>query len=457
MLVFISDLHFTDRSAGVHFLPPEAFGGTFEDIARHARKARSEEIVLVLLGDVIDLIRTTRWLRDENGGPVPGSDRPWALPVNSEAVKQHAFSLLQAVEEKNHDTFAILQGLHDARFQFPVPLKRVYIPGNHDRICDQYPALRQQVAQMLGVTHNSAEEFAHEYVNLDYAVFARHGQEWDVYNFEFTDLMSQPPYQPVPWANYMKIPIGELIACEIAAKLPLSVEEALKEVDSLSPQDRDQIAARFKTIDDVRPLPAIIPWLFHRLRAEAQEYEERVLVVIKDAINCVLREFNSLPLVRQWMQEHDRWYPGDYADRLQFILTLIEGVNVDTLPVLLPLAEKLSHLWEGDNHVSEAVKEFQCLDTQPEWKQKILYVLYGHTHNPAQVPIGTVENNRARVYLNTGTWRPRYRQSVTGRGFMGWKNLTYTILYHPDRDPGSQAREAGYPTFETWTGSLLEP
>jgi hypothetical protein len=60
------------------------------------------------------------------------------------------------------------------------------------------------------------------------------------------------------------------------------------------------------------------------------------------------------------------------------------------------------------------------------------------------------------VYLNTGTWRPHARQGINKKGFLTWKNLTYTILYHPDHDPNSPAAKASYPTFETWTGSLLE-
>jgi hypothetical protein len=98
------------------------------------------------------------------------------------------------------------------------------------------------------------------------------------------------------------------------------------------------------------------------------------------------------------------------------------------------------------------------LDKDPAYGgwDPFLYVLYGHTHTAAQIPVENTENNEARVYLNTGTWRPHARQGINKKGFLTWKNLTYTILYHPDHDPNSPAAKAGYPTFETWTGSLLE-
>ena len=76
MLVFISDLHFVDGSAGEHNVPIEAFEIFLEDISWAANRLvddgrNVEEIKIVFLGDIFDLLRTERWF------PFPESERPW--------------------------------------------------------------------------------------------------------------------------------------------------------------------------------------------------------------------------------------------------------------------------------------------------------------------------------------------------------------------------------------------
>jgi hypothetical protein len=77
MLVIISDLHLTDGTSG-STISPGAFallGERLCDMANSASKRRDgsyrpvERIDLVLLGDVLDVIRSTQWL----GGQI----RPW--------------------------------------------------------------------------------------------------------------------------------------------------------------------------------------------------------------------------------------------------------------------------------------------------------------------------------------------------------------------------------------------
>ena len=75
MLVFISDLHFVDGSAGEHNLSPRAFEYFFDDLVAIATKPSNEikEIKIVLLGDIFDLLRTT------TGSAIPSTRDPGAL------------------------------------------------------------------------------------------------------------------------------------------------------------------------------------------------------------------------------------------------------------------------------------------------------------------------------------------------------------------------------------------
>ena len=75
------------------------------------------------------------------------------------------------------------------------------------------------------------------------------------------------------------------------------------------------------------------------------------------------------------------------------------------------------------------------------------YMAMGHTHNPMQVPIRITSAGDEQFYLNTGTWRKRYKQGLAG-GFMEYKNLTYSIFYSKSENESQ--------FFETWTGTLKE-
>ena len=101
MLVFISDLHFVDGSAGEHNLSHRAFEYFFEDVAAIAAKPSNniKEIKIVLLGDIFDLLRTESWF------DYPVDERPWG--TKESAIEVHALTLFDAITDhpENRQTF----------------------------------------------------------------------------------------------------------------------------------------------------------------------------------------------------------------------------------------------------------------------------------------------------------------------------------------------------------------
>src|ERR1700679_466320 len=143
MLALISDLHFCDGTATVGNVAPELFALALHEIyeiATHVARARDRptHVDLVFLGDIFDLLRTERWFVDREGGSVPLAERPWG---SAEAAFGHgvtpvvaarARAILAEILERNADALATLRGER----QPPPPgveVRRLYIPGNHDR------------------------------------------------------------------------------------------------------------------------------------------------------------------------------------------------------------------------------------------------------------------------------------------------------------------------------------
>jgi len=172
MLIFVSDLHFVDGTAGEHNVHVSGFRLFFESIAAKCdwlkrRGKKVEEIKIVFLGDIFDLLRTEMWFK------YPENERPWGN--NETKIEAHANTIFDAIIKKNQATFDLLSSNLKDEFKLPVEPERIYIPGNHDRLCDKYQSLRDKVCHWLKIP-NQSSPFKHYFEDKDYGVFARHGQ-----------------------------------------------------------------------------------------------------------------------------------------------------------------------------------------------------------------------------------------------------------------------------------------
>jgi UDP-2,3-diacylglucosamine pyrophosphatase LpxH len=448
MLVFISDLHISDKSAGIQFVPADAFELVFDDIAEQARDAGSKRIEVVFLGDVFDLIRTTYWFEH------PPDERPWGMPDDArrhqQTLERHCHVILDRIAEANAEVLTYLRDKALRHLKAEVTWR--YLPGNHDRLATVFPTTRQRVRQLLGLDlADPTARFARCYLNPRYRALGRHGHEFDTFNSAFTQ---PPPLTDDPSLDelYSRVPIGDVIACEIISKLAPAVQLALAKRGH---PDAAGVAQQLRQIDDVRPLAAAMPWMVDRLqRMRHDGVGEDYLPALVEALRTVFADFGALPYVRHWQKEHGL---SRNALMIRAITFVGEHMSADLMKSLAPLLELGSALSGDDDLTDQAAAELDRLNATPTPDGPYLYVLYGHTHSPTQVPLELTDDGAARVYVNTGTWRGVHQQTRSGQGFASWKAMSYCFIYHAEDDPQSPAgRNGRHPTFETWTGSLEE-
>jgi UDP-2,3-diacylglucosamine pyrophosphatase LpxH len=425
MLIFISDLHFVDGLAGKHNIPASAFKGAFKDIRNYCRDP--EEIKIVFLGDVFDLLRTTYWLdKDE-------SERPWGDIANKkDRIDYHANVIMDKILEENRETFDLFAGNLRDLCEFPMEPERIYIPGNHDRLCNFFDSLRTKARKALGIPA-STDPFPHAYddkqFKIRYGVFARHGHEYDTYNYEGTFHFAD--------IDYEQVPIGDVITTEIAARLPYTI------LQHVQAKERENLQRNLEEIEDVRPLSAIFEWLFYQVHENSQIKNE-----INNAVHEIADKFNNLEFVKRWYKRHHDWnILSSQSDKLHAAINMCRLLEIDACEEIVKIFSKIF----GSSSSLSASELDQTLIKNA---QDILvptsdynYVVMGHTHNPLQVPIGITNDGREQVYLNTGTWRQRNIQG-TKNSFIGIKSLTYTMFY--------SSNENGAQNFEVWTGALNE-
>jgi UDP-2,3-diacylglucosamine pyrophosphatase LpxH len=436
MLVFISDLHFVDGSAGEHNIPWRAFDYFFDDLVgiinRPSNKGKIKELKLVLLGDIFDLLRTTAWFE-----PIPEDQRPWGQDPK---IEDHALAILNNIsnhkkKEKGVDNPKVLEMIR-TRFQELKDRCKLdyspilqYIPGNHDRLANrpEYARLRKRIKECLGLPTHGDQLFLHFSFDPEYGVLARHGHEFDKYNYEGGSSLTE--------ADYQRVPIGDPITTELIARLPYELERRLAG-EPLPDAEKARIVENFQEIENVRPLSAVIEWLLYQV-SKANWLKE----IVEDTVDAVITRFNDLDFVKAWYERHDKWLdPFDEADKIQAVLYLLEKFKVFPGEKLLSLAMKAQDFFYKDDLLEAVPEEFS-------FDSRLRYLVHGHTHDPLVMPIRTRASGE-QVYLNTGTWRTRYQKATRDRSFVSWKNMTYVIFYKPEE------REMPIPAFETWTGTL---
>ncbi|MDH7489724.1 MAG: metallophosphoesterase [Anaerolineae bacterium] len=434
MLVIVSDLHFRDGTAGEHNVSTRAFEWFLEALAALSRSSGASEVKILFPGDIFDLLRTEMWFA------VPADERPWGLSgAAPEALERHAGYILDAILEHpvNRETFALLSGSLKERFpQFPAEPERIYVPGNHDRLCAQFPSLLRKVQQALGA---APAPVLHVYRDPRYGVLARHGHEHDVFNYEGGSTFSDE--------DYAQVPIGDVITTELVARLPYTIM-AHPKVRALPAATQKALRRNLQQIENVRPLHATLHWLFYQV-----QQHEWLRGVVEDAIDEVVAHFNNLPFVRDWYRRHDRWpNPLDEADQIQTVLFLLDKFRVTRMGGLLALAEALKGI--RPRPAEEAARR-ELAEADPD----VYYLVYGHTHQPVQIPIGIGETADGkpmeRVYLNTGCWGTRHVEAADG-GFVSWKQMAYAVFHAEDEDLPPEQERRGFPSFETWSATLKE-
>ena len=474
MLVAISDIHFVDGTAGEHNLPFGAFNSVFlSDISALASAKDAKEIKVLLLGDIVDLIRSTKWFE------VNLEDRPWGerglsdipVPRKGSVTEKLCLKILgrasqnslgreeppgslpkNTVLHKNWKTFKLFRELQShlsERCGREIPVEIVYIPGNHDRLCNLYPSVRDAIRQVLGISviEDTVDGdpggqwwYRSDYLDETHGVYARHGHQYDLWNFGGGNDHTRQ--------GHLQTPVGDVFTTEFAVKIPWMLDTLKGEYPEISKEIK-RMAESAKDIDNVRPLGSVMEWLYYRLRKENQG---KVRDAFNDAFDRVVKGLLDIPLIQQWR------CPDTYVDdalRLaanRWLSWLPKGI-VDLLDAedLLPLVMGRT----GDPADPDKDVYTQAAYKERIWRENpgIRFILCGHTHAPLQRPLDGGDE-REVFYINTGTWRDRIYRTVgmdKAHDFVELKQMTYTMIFRKDED--TKGKKEGTLSFDIWTGT----
>jgi UDP-2,3-diacylglucosamine pyrophosphatase LpxH len=461
MLVIISDLHLSDGTSGETIsagafrifrerLSDMAYDASWRTDGTYKPVARLE---LLLLGDILDLIRSTRWVTDMRDGY--RRVRPWDDHTSQPFIDK-VRTISDSVLDHNANSLAVLSGLNNGQRvtippataaglparvsrdpkdpnRVPVEVRTHYMVGNHDWFYHlpgpAYDEIRQSVVEAMGLVNSPFEPFPHDPAESTmlqeifdaHQVLARHGDIFDPNNYEVESGRNASS-------------LGDAVVVEILNRFPTEVAQRM------GPELPETCLDGLKELDNVRPMLVIPIWINGLLRRTcADEYQIRQVKQIWDEL---ADEFLSLSFVRSRDKALDFF---DGVDQLEWALKFSKGVSLQTMSELIT--------WIKAKIGRSEETYFEAALAEPAFRHKrTKYFVNGHTHHREIIPLDTVDQAGKRfdqMYFNSGTWRRVHelaRFNPREQEFMGYHEMTYFAFYQADERKGRP--------YEGWSGTL---
>lgn len=484
MLVIISDLHLTDGSSG-NTVKKGAFRVFRQRLVEMAVAAswRAERdgkdsqfepikrIDLVLLGDILDIIRSRKWFTEKP------DLRPWkGSPFDPDFVERVRI-VTGSVLCANWKSLKVLRDLGCNGLDFDTPdavpedqrpdaeddehhvdVHLHYMVGNHDWFFHLGGAAYRQICQVvsreLGLTQDHPIPFPHEIeespelveVCRDHEVYPRHGDIHDPVNCHREPPGISPkwiaklfPRRPVRFFRD-ESSIGDVIVVDM-------VTQFAKKVGKLpSGQVSVEIIEGLKELDNVRPVSSAPFWVLSLLKScGAGKAESDRVMGVWDELE---REF----FVDRFIQsKEDPASLITVLDRLWFKFWLAK--------LMRHRAARRVFLWMFGGKLRAPPKSYAKHALEERWIKngKARFVVYGHTHQHEIVPLDINESAYysavplPQFYINSGTWKPAHQLAMRKLGdleFLHYNVMTYLAFYCCDERKGRR--------FESWSGTLGE-
>ncbi len=445
MLAIVSDLHLNDGSTGAVLDPGamDLFTDRLADLAYRASWRADgsyqpiERIDLVLLGDVLDLVGSQRWLASHL--------RPWS-DLSSPAGSDLIATITDDILRKNMESLRRLRSLATegvisvplanqhmqpvmGEEELPVAVCTHYMVGNHDwplHLRSQaYDMIRHKICHHMGLSTSHNRPFPHEAAESDelhdslrrHRVLARHGDIFDPLAFsEDRDSSS----------------LGDVITIELLGRFLMRLES------ELGTDLPEAAAAALQEVTQIRPMLLVPAWMEGLLERTIPSLALRK--GIKRMWDEVADELLSLPIV----QQPSLCNAADLVDGLAGALKFSKRDSIDWTGKTLR--------WQASLRGAKSESYLLHAMAEPDFRnRRARHIVYGHTHTHEITPLDASHADGyvlSQTYFNAGTWRKVYRptQALGQQEFAAAESISLLAFYQED--------ERGGRPYETWSGTL---
>ncbi len=445
MLIIVSDLHLGDGTTAAS-IPASAFhlfarrlreSAHFASFLEDGTFRPIENLDVVLMGDILDPLHSTLWLKTMPGDP--DYVRPWSDPGDPNFAPR-LLEVTRAILKENEESMQVLRDCatgklvyltpdSQSRERIPIPVRFHYMVGNHDWYYhlngEAFDGIRREICEKMGLC-NPASPFPYDASESAlisdlferYRVYGRHGDCFDKFNYDREKGRDHAT-------------LGDAFTMDVCNRFPVEVQ--IEHGNDLPAGIVDSL----RRITNVRPALAAPLWISGQIKNHAGNSAlENDLKKIWDRL---ADEFLQLDFVRQ----ADKAFELDVVDAMEVVVKLTKRTSFSTINDIAMWVR--NRMWDVEKSFAR-----YALDEPAFKKSKARYVVYGHTHHHEIVPLdieGGIPHAMSQVYFNSGTWHSYFDLAIHNpkeQKFVPYQALTYITFFTPE--------EHGERQFETWTG-----
>jgi UDP-2,3-diacylglucosamine pyrophosphatase LpxH len=520
MLVIISDLHLGDGTTA-DSIPASAFYLFAKRLRQDAHFAAMnyrkdnpfgnyqpfEDLDVLLMGDILDPLHSTRWLYSVEGGdesfvldeqgkriyaPITEQKeknyiRPWSDPQDKRFTDK-LMEITLAILEHNKEGLQVFRDLAEGKVisfddidsegnrmsdpakQRPLKVNFYYMVGNHDWYYhlkgQAFDEIRKVIVDRLGLCNSPFLPFPYDLgedrpdSHASYSAWAtdiREGnndagiiqdrlRQYRVFarHGDYYDMFN---FDIEKGRDYSTL--GDAFTLEVCNRFPAQLlRSGLIEADDL------KSIRMLRQMTNIRPALATPLWITGQLKRLSEDIARGQIKNDQDlkGIERAARENEGI-LKKEWDKQTNIFLSLDFVRQK-------DKWGLDTVDKI-QLAVKLSQIISSQQ-LDDLVLLVQsktgtgqdrsfaryALEEPAFQNDSARYIVYGHTHHQETIPLDYDEENGAQVYFNSGTWHTYFeltRKKPQEKKFVPYKALTYITFF--------KKNEHGDQDFETWTGA----
>jgi len=484
LIIIISDLHLTDGTFDYtdtlnpgndinHDVSSEAFELFWNHIYRIVTANEADfikKITLVLLGDILELRSTTKWMDDKCN---PSGSRPWKEHDNNQI--EVCKKIIDGIDDNNGESLKYIcpkkfnqvkdnsNGLRQL-IDHDIEIKVVYVVGNHDRMIVVHDSLKEHVQDRFGWEFSIATDGigeGHVFMVDDIGLLAYHGhggEKPDIIDF---------------YKNYEEPPIGALLSDVFGRLMYHTQNSEFKKLITFSME-----------LDNVRPSSDKFAWILSNLPDKDEDPDELAALrkILKQCLKELLDESDLIFdfLYSRLREEMDKipWW----GDILISLACLFQSKKKCLKKTLMKLLRNMIENLRKDEEEYPLIKIFEDIqnnifvklipkllkkkknrfsgpdsryykNAHHEMKNKVdtpyKYIVYGHSHRYKLIPLITFRGLKDTFYFNSGTWRKTVEKNIfpeKSGDFQKWNRMTYITFF-------SESENSDH-IFDIWHGNL---
>ncbi len=437
LCVCLSDIHLTDGTVGFQNLKIKNWDAFYDAIKSRCKEYGINELVFVLDGDFIDMIRTDKWAVNgiypwERDRKKEFSDT--VLLIIKSIIKEHEdfFDWLKALPEKierdcqTQTKIVITLGNHDKElFVDPVALAYFYQHGlgmdPHDPTI-LTPEYRIAIGKMYGdadrfTKPGTVPYFPFYYGDCGFRLFTTHGQWRDAANSKAVPASSNHPgwkaadgwqmktWQAMDYEPFFAPCFGDTVAAGVLSTFIYKVKKQLKQAQYENPE----LIRIMDELDLYRPTYGALIRIIdetHSMQSKNTDDKKAVKIIQDTLYECIMNWLSW-----DYTYESSPWTRRTLLKIAKQVLELSEkfghGLEIRSLEMIMKSMTKFE-TWNPYKKTGEKLKVMRTFPAfLPEYGHYNFQIHgEGHTHIPLQEePAIKTTVGRPCSYINFGTWR----------------------------------------------------